>query len=47
VSADFSFHNYITKQYHAPVSGIFLLVWLVAVCAEKAGGFCIDPISLA
>ena len=42
VSADFSFHNYI-KQYHAPVSGIFLLVWLVAMRAEQEGNFCIEP----
>ena len=47
VSADFSFHNYITKQHHAPVSGIFLFVWLVAMCAEQEGNFCIEPNSLA
>jgi hypothetical protein len=46
VSASFSFHNYITKQHHAPVSCIFLLVWLVAMRAEQEGIFYIEPNSL-
>jgi hypothetical protein len=43
VSASFSFHNYITKQHHVPVSCIFLLVWLVAMRAEQEGIFYIEP----
>jgi hypothetical protein len=47
VSAGFSFHNSITKQHHVPFFGIFLLVWLVAMCAEQVGNVCIESNSLA
>jgi hypothetical protein len=47
VSADFSFHNSITKHRHVPIFGIFLLIWLVAMHAEQEGNFCIEPNRLA
>jgi hypothetical protein len=43
VSVGFSFHNCITKHHHVPIFGIFLLVWLAAMCAEQEENFCIEP----
>ena len=36
VSAGFSFHNYQTKPYHAPLASIFLFVRFAAMGVEPA-----------